>query len=208
MPSMPRWSDIRRNATLKAALGALAGCLLSACATFTGADPGARSPGVILDDRGIERAVKVALRDAGDALAAINVGVDSFNGVVLLTGQVPDAALKREAQRNVEPLRKVRRIHNELVVGPADTFVSRANDRLLEGRTLSALVGSENVNADRVKIVVRNGAVFLMGLVTNDQGDAAANVASRVSGVQRVVKVFEYIEPPAPNDEDAEDEAK
>ena len=180
--------------------------MLAACATLTGKDPGARSPGVIMDDRGIESAARGALSRAGDALRASAIGVDSFNGVVLLTGQVPDQSLKREAQRVVEPLRRVRRIHNEVVVGPADTFVSRTNDRLLETRTRSALVASAAVNADRVKIVVRNGVVFLMGLVQRKMGDAAAGAASRARGVQRVVKVFEYVEPPEANSE--EDEAR
>lgn len=159
-----------------------------------------------MDDSGIESAARSALSRAGDALRDSAIGVDSFNGVVLLTGQVPDQSLKREAQRVVEPLRRVRRIHNEVVVGPADTLVTRANDRFLETRTRSALVASAAVNADRVKIVVRNGVVFLMGLVQREMGDAAASAASRAHGVQRVVKVFEYVEMPAANSQ--EDEAK
>ena len=205
MPSTSPSANAGMKPACHRAAAVLVTVMLAACATLTGKDPGARSPGVIMDDRGIESAARRALGSAGEALGGSAIGVDSFNGVVLLTGQVADESHKREAQRIVEPLRRVRRIHNEIVVGPADTLVSRANDRLLETRARGALVGSEAVNADRVKIIVRNGEVFLMGLVHREMGDAAAEVASRAHGVQRVVKVFEYVEPVA---EGEEDEAK
>ena len=146
-----------------------------------------------MDDRGIESTAKDELESAAPELAASQIGIDSFNGVVLLTGQVATAALKGQAQQAVQRIRKVRRVHNEIVVGPADTLMSRANDRLLSTKVRAALVQSETVNSDRVSVVTRNGTVFLMGLVPAEQATAAAEVARQVLGVQRVVKVFEQV---------------
>ena len=171
----------------------LLACLAAGCATVTGNDPGARSLGTIMDDRGIESTAKAELESAAPELAASHIGIDSFNGVVLLTGQVASAVLKGQAQQAVQRIRKVRRVHNEIVVGPADTLMSRANDRLLSTKVRAALVQSETVNSDRVSVVTRNGTVFLMGLVPAEQATAAAEVARQVLGVQRVVKVFEQV---------------
>ena len=172
--------------------------VLASCATVTGGDPGARTPGVIIDDRGIARAAGGAIRDASEALRRSRIRVTSFNGIVLLTGLVSNETLKQEAQGAVErEVRKVRRVHNEIEVGVPVTNVSRANDRWLGAKVRTSLVRSEEVDADRIKIVARNGVVYLMGLVSRVAGDSAANVASTVAGVQKVVKVFEYIDPPA-----------
>lgn len=165
------------------------------CATITGSDPGARTPGVILDDEGIERAAARVIRDASEALRESQIRVTSFNGVVLLTGLVSDESLKQEAQQAVEQqVRKVRRIHNELEVGPPVTTVSRINDRWLGTKVKTSLVASEEVDGDRVMVVTRDGVVYLMGLVSRVEGDSAADVARSVVGVQKVVKAFEYLD--------------
>lgn len=165
------------------------------CATITGSDPGARTPGVILDDEGIERAAARVIRDANEALRESQIRVTSFNGVVLLTGLVSDESLKQEAQQAVEQqVRKVRRIHNELEVGPPVTTVSRINDRWLGTKVKTSLVASEEVDGDRVMVVTRDGVVYLMGLVSRVEGDSAADVARSVVGVQKVVKAFEYLD--------------
>ena len=165
------------------------------CATITGSDPGARTPGVILDDKGIERSAGRVIREASEALRTSSIVVTSFNGVVLLTGLVFDESLKREAQTAVEQIRKVRKIHNEIEVGVPVTSVSRVNDRFLSTKVKASLFASDEVNGDRVKVVTRNGVVYLMGLVSEVEGDSAANVARSVVGVQKVVKAFEYIVP-------------
>lgn len=176
-------------------------CLLLAlgtvsCATITGSDPGARTPGVIFDDQGIEWAAGGAIRDASEALRESQIRVTSFNGVVLLTGLVADESLKQAAQEAVEQsVRKVRRIHNEIEVGPPVTTVSRVNDRLVLGNKVKlSLIASEEVDGDRIKVVVRNAVVYLMGLVSRAEGDSAADVARSVVGVQKVVKAFEYLD--------------
>ena len=165
------------------------------CATITGSDPGARTPGVIFDDQGIEWAAGGAIRDASEALRESPIRVTSFNGVVLLTGLVSEESLRQAAQQAVERnVRKVRRIHNEIEVGPPVTTVSRINDRLLGAKVKTSLVASEEVDGDRVHVVTRDGVVYLMGLVSRPGGDSAADVARSVVGVQKVVKVFEYVD--------------
>ena len=165
------------------------------CATITGSDPGARTPGVILDDEGIERAAAGVIRNTSEGLRDSQIRVTSFNGVVLLTGLVSDESLKQAAQQAVEQqVRKVRRIHNELEVGPPVTTVSRINDRWLGTKVKTSLVASEEVDGDRVMVVTRDGVVYLMGLVSRVEGDSAADVARSVVGVQKVVKAFEYLD--------------
>ncbi len=180
---------LARGLSIAAALG------VASCATITGSDPGARTPGVIIDDQGIERAAAGAIRDASDALRQSQIRVTSFNGVVLLTGLVSDEGLKQAAQRAVEQnVRRVRRVHNEIEVGLPITNVERVNDRLLGTRVKASLIGSEEVDADRIHVVMRNGVAYLMGLVPRVAGDSAAHVASNVPGIQKVVKVFEYVD--------------
>lgn len=167
----------------------------ASCATITGSDPGARTPGVIFDDRGIEWAAGGAIRDASEALRDSQIRVTSFNGVVLLTGLVAEESLKQAARQAVErKVRKVRRIHNEIEVGPPVTTVSRINDRWLGTKVKTSLVASEEVDGDRVHVVTRDGVVYLMGLVSRAEGDSAADVARSVVGVQKVVKAFEYVD--------------
>ena len=178
-----------RGLSVAAALG------VASCATITGSDPGARTPGVIIDDQGIERAAGGAIRNASDALRQSQIRVTSFNGVVLLTGLVSDEGLKQAAQRAVEQnVRRVRRVHNEIEVGLPITNVERVNDRLLGTRVKAGLIGSEEVDADRIHVVMRNGVAYLMGLVSRVTGDSAAHVARNVPGIQKVVKVFEYVD--------------
>jgi osmotically-inducible protein OsmY len=89
---------------------------------------------------------------------------------------------------------KVRKVHNEVVVAAPSSMLSRSGDTLTTGKVKTALVNDEGIDAARVKVVTENGVVFLMGLVTQKEADSATEVARRVGGVQRVVRIFEYID--------------
>lgn len=166
---------------------------IASCATLTGSDAGARTPGAIIDDEFIERIAKSEIRRADTRLAAGNINVISFNGIVLLTGQVEDKALKAMAKRAVERIRKARKIQNEIRVGGQTSMVARANDILLTTKVKARLISDENTNADRIKVVTEDGTVFLMGMVSRNAADAAVDVTRSVFGVQQIVKVFEYL---------------
>ncbi|HEY1996797.1 BON domain-containing protein [Paraburkholderia sp.] len=124
-----------------------------------------------------------------------HVNVTVFNRRVLLTGEVPDDASKQKAEQIVRQLNNVTSIVNELAVQPASDISSRTNDSYLETRVKTALIAEKNISANNYKVVCENGSVYLMGLVTRDEGARGADVASRVPGVVQVVKVFQYILP-------------
>lgn len=152
-----------------------------------------RTVGSQTEDREIQ--VK-AIADLGKQLpdtAHVNVAV--FNQRVLLTGEVPDDASKQKADAIVRGITNVESIVNELAVQPASSFSSRANDSYLEGRVKAELVAYKDISANNFKVVSERGIIYLMGLVTTQEGNIAADATSRVSGVQQVVKCYQYIPP-------------
>ena len=135
----------------------------------------------------------------GDARIADMVGdaghvnVSSFNRKVLLTGEVRDEAMKAAVEREVASIAGVESIVNELAVMGTTSFTSRSNDTLITGKVKAAFVDTKDLYANSIKVVTERGVVYLMGRVTPREGQLAASVASGVSGVQKVVKIFEYI---------------
>ena len=174
----------------------VAGCccasalLLAACASD---DLRKRTTGAFIDDVGIEHVVKQEI-NADERLRSGHLIAVSVNGVVLLVGQLPTEELKSAAQRAAERVRKVRKIHNEIEVAPPTNIGVRTNDKWMKTKVKTALLGSEDVAANLIKVVVENSVIYLMGDISRQQGDAAAEVARSIFGVQKVVKVFEYID--------------
>ena len=123
----------------------------------------------------------------------VHVNVTSFNRKVLLTGEVPDAAAKVEAGKIVASVENVASIVNELQVAGVSSLTARTNDSILTGKVKGNFVDDKDILANAFKVVTEGGVVYLMGLVTREEGDRAAQVAARTSGVKQVVKVFEYV---------------
>jgi osmotically-inducible protein OsmY len=122
-----------------------------------------------------------------------HVNVTSYNRKVLLTGEVKDEAMKAAVEREVRAVSNVESVINELeVAGPA-SYTSRSSDALVTAKVKASLVDKKTVSAVSFKVVTERGNVYLMGIVTQREGNIAADVAKGVSGAQRVVKIFEYI---------------
>lgn len=121
------------------------------------------------------------------------VSVTSFNRKVLLTGQVASEDDKRSAEAAVAALPNVRSVHNELQVLGRPSLATSAADTAITARVKKALLDAQDLHANVIKVVTESGTVYLMGLVSRREADRAAQVTSRVAGVQRVVTVFEYI---------------
>jgi osmotically-inducible protein OsmY len=174
----------------------LQGCVLAVGAAAGGSALVAtdrRTLGAQTEDREIQvKAMSLISQNLPDS-AHVNVTV--FNRRVLLTGEVAGDVSKARAESVVRGLNNVNSIVNELVVAPASSFSSRSNDAYLEGRVKTALIAEKNLSANNFKVVCERGNLYLMGLVTRDEGDRGADVASRVPGVTQVVKVFQYIQP-------------
>jgi osmotically-inducible protein OsmY len=158
-------------------------------------DPGRRSVGTRIDDMSIETAIKVNLAAASEALKNSHINVVSFNGVVLMVGQVPSQELKNEATRVATTSRsQVKTVHNELEIAGATTFLSRSNDAWISTKLKTLMLADPTVAGLRTKVITENGVVYLMGLVTQEEANTTVNLVSNASGVTKVVRAFEYID--------------
>jgi osmotically-inducible protein OsmY len=122
-----------------------------------------------------------------------HINVTSYNRRVLLTGEVKDDAMKQSAEREAKALDNVASVIDELEIAGPSSLTARSSDALLTGKVKAALVDNKQISTSLVKVVSERGAVYLMGLVSDREGAIAAEVARGVGGVQKVVKVFEYI---------------
>ncbi|RQS73426.1 BON domain-containing protein [Burkholderia sp. Bp8963] len=188
--------------TLLAALTAglavsLQGCVLGVLGAAAGGGAliatDRRTLGAQTEDREIQVKATTQINSGLPDQAHVNVTV--FNRRVLLTGEVPDDASKQRAEAIVRGINNVNGIVNELAIGPASSLSDRANDSYLEGRVKTALIGEKGISANNYKVVCERGNLYLLGLVTVDEGNRGAEVASQVPGVEKVVKVFQYIKP-------------
>ena len=177
-------------------MGLILLALLQGCASVTGPvseDYGKRTLGTVWDDQMIESRGSANIRAANAELGEAHLNVTSFNGMVLLTGQVPSEAVKQAAGAAVKDLRKVRTVHNELEIAGPTSMMARTNDAWLTTKIKTALFTGEDTETGRVKVVTENGIVYLMGLLSRTEADAAVETTRQVFGVQKIVKVFEYI---------------
>ena len=163
------------------------------CVSITGDDPTLRTPGGWVDDEVIERMASRRIDAADERLAISHVNVVSYDGIVLLTGQVEDQDLRSRAEDSIREIRKIRKIHNEIQIGGASSLLARGNDNWLQTKVKTQLLANEDVEASRIKVIVEDGVVYLIGVVPRAKADAAVGVARTVFGVQRVVKVFDYL---------------
>lgn len=190
-------SALSRAAVVGSLVGstlALSGCFpLAATGVVVGAMAAndRRTIGAQTEDTGIE--VKAAAQLRQQLPDAGGIGVTSFNRKVLLTGQVLEERSRTEAAVIVGRIENVRSVHNELEVAGRVSLGTSAADTSITARVKAMLIEARDIQATTIKVVTEAGVVYLMGIVTRAEGDRAAQVASRVAGVQRVVTVFEYV---------------
>jgi osmotically-inducible protein OsmY len=194
---------IRRRVLLASALAVwLQGCVPMA---LTGAGLGAavvhdrRTTGTVLDDEHIELEGAELLHNHPDISEHSRIAVTSYNLVALLTGQAETRQISDRFAELISRLPKVRRVMNEVTVGPVESFARESEDAFITSRVKLALLGVKLPKFDptRVKVVTESGTVYLMGLVTRAEAEATVEKARYVPGVNQVVKIFEYIPPPA-----------
>jgi len=174
---------------------------LSACATIIDTttnepietDPGERSFGTYLDDERLEVIASVNINKAHPDLRLAHVNATSFNNIMLLTGQVPTEALKLLAQQTTEEISNIEKVYNELQIKGNTALLVRTNDSWLSTKTKAVFIADDIIDSSKIKVVVEDGVVYLMGRLTQTEADYATKVASTIIGVQEVVKVFEYL---------------
>lgn len=154
-----------------------------------------RQSEVMFNDQGIEFTAGSRISEALNGEGHVNV--TSYNYTVLLTGEVPTAQAKADAEKAASGVPSVRTVVNELQIAGTSSAASRSNDAYVTSKVKSSFLGNGKFKPTDVKVVTEAGVVYLLGLVTHDEADAATEVARGTGGVQKVVRVFEYIAPPA-----------
>jgi osmotically-inducible protein OsmY len=150
-----------------------------------------RTTGSQVDDQTIQLRVANELSTALGKLP-VHINVNSFDRKVLLTGEVPDEATKARAGEIATATQNVRAVVNELAILPPTSMSDRTSDTALATKVRAAFVNTREIAFNSVEIVTERGIVYLLGLVTEQEGQLVAQVASKVSGVKQVVKVFDY----------------
>ena len=150
-----------------------------------------RTFGAQTEDKAIvlkgEMAVKRALGDAA------HVNVNSFNRRALLTGEVADEAARQAAEKEIKAIQGVMSVQNELAISGLSNYSSRSSDIVITTKVKASLVDAKDLYSSAFKVITEAGDVYLMGRVTQREGNVAASIAAGVAGVRKVVKVFEYI---------------
>ena len=153
-----------------------------------------RSTGTFVDDELIEWRVLKSLSEERELWQQSHINVTSYNNMVLLSGEVPTEPMKRTAESAARTHPQVRGVFNELVIAAPSSLLSRSSDTVITGKVKTTLLGQKEALATRVKVVTEGGTVFLLGLITRAEAEDITEVTRRVGGVQRVVKLFEYLD--------------
>jgi osmotically-inducible protein OsmY len=190
----PNPNRLVRLAAALAAAGVLAACapLVVGGAVVGGSMVATdrRSTGTQVDDQTIE----LKASDRVGALATLgHVNVVSYNRIVLVTGEVPAENEKTRVERAVAGIEGVRAVVNELGIGGNSTMGSRSTDSVLSTKVVASMVEAADLQTNAFKVVTERAVVYLMGRVTEREARRATEVARSVSGVQKVVQVFEIL---------------
>jgi len=175
--------------------------LLQACATavVTGAATGAslahdrRTAGSVIDDQGIEFKASYAIFNNKEIYQQSHINVTSYNGTVLITGETLTEQLKQKVYDLVRVIPKVRTIHNELIIAAPSALPSRSSDAWITSKVKAKITADKHLDPFYIKVVTEHGTVYLMGIVGRSEADLAVRIVSNSAGVQRVVKIFEYL---------------
>jgi osmotically-inducible protein OsmY len=191
----------RQNSAIFAAAALLAcAILLSGCiplviggvASTAAIATDRRTTGAQLDDELIEDKTTAELLERYKG-REVHLNVTSYNGNVLLTGEAPAEGVKSEIEGVARGMPKVRSVQNEMVVGATTDLGSRTNDTFITSKVKARFIEANKFQINHVKVVTERAVVYLLGIVRPEEGNAAADIARTTSGVQRVVKVFEYL---------------
>ena len=177
-------------AALAGALSACAPLIIGGAAVSAMVAVDRRTSGAQVEDETIELKGATRLRELGDRA---HVNVTSYNRQVLLTGEVPSEQAKQQAEQIVSRIENVKGIVNELAALPPSSLGQRSSDALITGQVKASLIDEKNLYVGAFKVVTERGVVYLMGRVTQREADKATQIARTISGVQRVVRIFEII---------------
>ncbi|ELL53746.1 outer membrane lipoprotein [Salmonella enterica subsp. enterica serovar Enteritidis str. SE30663] len=173
--------------------GCVAAAVVGTAAVGTKAATDPRSVGTQVDDGTLELRVSSALSKDEQIKKETRINVTAYQGKVLLVGQSPNSELSARAKQIAMGVEGTTEVYNEIRQGQPIGLGTASNDTWITTKVRSQLLTSDQVKSSNVKVTTENGEVFLLGLVTEREGKAAADIASRVSGVKRVTTAFTYI---------------
>lgn len=192
--NQPTFSLLRRVTLVTLAAVSLGGC----AALVVGGAVGTafvfsdrRTSGVLLEDQAIELKAANRIREAVGERGHVNV--TSYNRTVLLTGEVASEADRNAIEQTVSRIANLRSTLNELAVMGSSSVAARSNDAILTSKVKASYLDAKDIQANAIKVVTERGSVFLMGRLTEREATRAAELARGVSGVQKVVRVFEIL---------------
>lgn len=183
--------------------------LIALCLTFTlqgcifvaGAAAGAAAIAVVYDHRTIKSTLedtsianKIAdkIKSVPELKNDSHIEVAVFNRVVLLAGETPTPALRQQAEELARTVPGTVKIYNQITIQGPTSSLTRTSDSWITTKIRGEMLATENLKSSSIKVVTENGVVYLMGIVKREQADTAVDIARQVSGVQKVVKIFQY----------------
>lgn len=175
--------------------------LLQSCVFIAGAAAGAAAIAIVYDHRTLEKTLDdqkmangIAKKINANTLLKANSHIDvtSFNHVVLLTGQTTTKVWRDKANIIASKYQGVSKVYNDITVKGPTSSLTRASDSWITTKIKTQMLAATNLKSSSIKVLTENGTVYLMGIVSKEQANAAVNIARQVSGVQKVIKIFQY----------------
>jgi len=190
------------NENFRTSLTLLACSLLQACAVAVGAGMAVgastaidqRTTGTVIEDQAIELKASQAFRADPEIRDQAHWNVTSYNTKALLSGEAINDNLRRRMEEIVRNIPKVTEVFNELTVAAPSSMMSRSSDTVITTKVKSLLLADKETKGLSGKVVTEKGVVYLMGLVSRQQADRATEITRQTGGVQKVVKLFEYLD--------------
>jgi len=180
----------------------LLGASMQSCIFVAGAAVGAAAAGAVVfdkrtakqtaDDKAITEKIEAKLNDNADIENSAHIVVVSFNQVVLLAGDVPNAEMQAQVSTIAKTVPGIVKLYNQVVISGKPSTLSRVNDSYITAKIKTKMVATEDLESSEIQVVTVAGTVFLMGVVTQEQAQIATDIAQHVSGVEKVVRVFQY----------------
>lgn len=178
-------------------LPGLSGCaaaLVGSGAVAAGTIIDRRTTGTQIEDQSIELKANQAINKDAELDEQAHINVTSYNTVVLLTGETPTDAMRQRTVDIIKSLEKVTHIYNELTIAAPSSMTSRSSDSIITSKVKTKMLSNQELSGLAVKVVTEKGVVYLMGLVSKREAELATDIARQTGGVQKVVKLFQYID--------------
>ncbi len=153
-----------------------------------------RTAGTFIEDQNIELKAAKSFYSDKEINDSSHLNVTSYNLVVLITGETPSEDIRNRIVNIVREIPKVTHVYDELTIAAPSSWTSRTSDSLITSKVKTKLLTLDNFDGTRVKVVTEKGVVYLMGLLTRTESDVATKVAQETGGVQKVVKLFQYVD--------------